>query len=564
MPNGKVYIVGAGPGHPELLTVKAARLLEAADVVVYDRLVQEEVLALARPSAERIYMGKPVGLHESRQDELNRLLVREAREGKTVIRLKGGDPYLFGRGGEEAEYLADHDIPFEVVPGVSSALAAPLSAGIALTHRDAASTVAIVTGHEATREHSRINWDALAGIDTLVFLMAVHSVERIARELISRGRDPRTPAAMIQMAFWHGEKVAAAPLDSIAGEAERAGINPPATLVIGEVVGLREKLVRAQRDLRRSADGNRAFEPAPAPDELLRMAAGGIGSQVLLFALVAGLFEQLGEWCTARDLARGLALNRAGLAEVLECLVSMGLVEGGPQGYRNLELATRYLLDSSPHSLRPAILGLAGHLAPTSIGRYVLDGRENGAPPEVYKLHKQACDCLARFAAPFVLDKVEWGACGRVLVVGWGGEAYRGLASSRWPAAALEVRNPFEPDSPADPAGAIVPGENGFAAVLLSGLLGCCEREQYRPAMERAAGVLNADGTLYLHDFFFCSGTPSPPEVVLSTFGRHVLRGGSRAWSLDRVRDELGSLGLRVLRADQMPGGPHLVAASRT
>ena len=146
---GKVYLVGAGPGHPELLTVKAAELLRKADVVVYDRLVQEEVLALSKPAAERIYMGKPVGKHGSRQEEIHALLLQKAREGKLVVRLKGGDPFLFGRGGEEAEYLADRGIPFEVIPGVSSALAAPLSAGISVTHREAASSVAIVTGHEA-------------------------------------------------------------------------------------------------------------------------------------------------------------------------------------------------------------------------------------------------------------------------------------------------------------------------------------------------------------------------------------------------------------------------------
>ena len=134
--SGKVYLVGAGPGHPELLTIKAANLIKAADVIVYDRLIQEDVLALAKPGAERIYMGKPVGRHDSRQDEINELLVHKAHEGKTVVRLKGGDPFLFGRGGEEAEYLAEHGISFDVIPGISSAFSAPLSAGIPVTHRD--------------------------------------------------------------------------------------------------------------------------------------------------------------------------------------------------------------------------------------------------------------------------------------------------------------------------------------------------------------------------------------------------------------------------------------------
>lgn len=235
--------MGAGPGHPDLLTVKAAGLLKTADVIVYDRLIQEPVLALANASAERIYMGKPVGRHESRQAEINELLVRKAREGKRVVRLKGGDPFLLGRGGEEAEYLAEHGVPFEVVPGISSALAAPLRAGIAVTHREVASSVVIVTGHEAGREQSHVDWGALSRMETLVFLMAVHNVGRIAERLIAHGRQAETPAAMIQMAFWPEERVVTATLGTIAEEVGRAGIQPPATLVVGEVVRMREKLL---------------------------------------------------------------------------------------------------------------------------------------------------------------------------------------------------------------------------------------------------------------------------------------------------------------------------------
>lgn len=245
MKPGKVYLVGAGPGDPELLTVKAAALLGSADVVIYDRLIQEQVLSLCKPSAERIYMGKPVGRHESRQDEIHALLLEKAREGKMVVRLKGGDPFLFGRGGEEVEYLAEHGVPFEVIPGVSSALAAPLAAGIAVTHRDAASSVGIVTGHEARAEPSRLHWNALTKLDSLVFLMCVRNVRNISRKLIEHGRSPETPAAMIQMAFWPDELVVTGTLASIADEVERAGIKPPATLVIGEVVRLRQKLERA-------------------------------------------------------------------------------------------------------------------------------------------------------------------------------------------------------------------------------------------------------------------------------------------------------------------------------
>jgi uroporphyrin-III C-methyltransferase len=559
---GKVYLVGAGPGHPELLTVKAAKLLEASDVIVYDRLIQQEILALAKPSAERIYMGKAVGVHASRQPEIHEMLLRKSQEGKTVVRLKGGDPFVFGRGGEEAEFLADHGIPFEVIPGVSSALAAPLGAGISLTHRDVASSIAIVTGHEADREESRINWSALAGIDTLVFLMAVHSVDRIARELIAHGRDPQTPAAMIQMAFWRGEKVIDATLDTIAAEIENAGISPPATLVVGEAVRLREKLKFSERDLCRVSDTTAQDEPGPGPDQLLRMATAGIGSQVLLFALATSLFDHLQDWQTAQELAQALGFNRHALAETLECLVSLCLVESGPQGYRNLELASQYLVTDSPRSLRPAMLAMAAHPAPlSSIGRYVLDGRENGASSEFLRLQKESCECLARYAAGFVLGKLDLSHAGRMLLVGWGGEAYRELTAQQWPGLGVEVRNPFAGQLAADPAGALPGNGCRYDAVLLSGLLACCGREQFAPTLECAGKLLAEGGTLILHDFFLPSEMPSPPEIVLPNLRRHVIGGGSRNWSLARLGAELNTLGLRVVSVEPLPGGTHLVTA---
>jgi uroporphyrin-III C-methyltransferase len=232
---GKVYLVGAGPGSAELLTLKAARLLEAAEVVVHDRLVHPDVLALAAPAAERIDMGKPVGRHESRQDEINAVLVRKAREGRDVVRLKGGDPFVFGRGGEEAEYLAEHGVAFEIVPGVSSSLAAPLAAGIPVTHRANASTVTIATGHQCDGREE-LDWGALARLDTLVFLMGVHNVGCIARKLIEHGRPATTPAAMIQSAYWPEQRVVRAVLGTIEATVKGAGIKPPATLVIGDVV----------------------------------------------------------------------------------------------------------------------------------------------------------------------------------------------------------------------------------------------------------------------------------------------------------------------------------------
>jgi uroporphyrin-III C-methyltransferase len=238
---GKVVLVGAGPGDPDLLTLRAVQRIGSADVLVYDRLIHQDVLALAKPSAEKIYMGKPQGPH-TRQDEIHVVLVEKALEGKSVVRLKGGDPFLFGRGGEEVEYLAEHGIPFEVIPGVSSCLSAPLSAGIAVTHRDASSSVVIVTGHNAEGNDDRVDWHAVAGIDTAVFLMGVHNIETIARKLIAAGRSPQTPAAMIQMAYWDAEHVVTGTLETIAAEVRRARIEPPATLVVGEVVRLRERL----------------------------------------------------------------------------------------------------------------------------------------------------------------------------------------------------------------------------------------------------------------------------------------------------------------------------------
>lgn len=248
---GKVYIVGAGPGHPDLLTLRAVRLIQAGDVIVYDRLIQEEVLALAKPTAERIFMGKFLGKHASRQEEIHELLVRKAKEGKVVIRLKGGDPFLFGRGGEEAEYLIEHGVEFEAVPGVSSCLSAPLSAGIPVTHRDIASSVAIVTGHNSTGNHDRVDWQALSKVDTLVVLMGVHNVAHITQALITAGRPGDTPAAVVQMAFWPGQQIVVGTLATITEDVRRARVEAPATLVIGEVVRLHGKLQQASPEMAR-------------------------------------------------------------------------------------------------------------------------------------------------------------------------------------------------------------------------------------------------------------------------------------------------------------------------
>jgi uroporphyrinogen III methyltransferase/synthase len=241
---GKVFLVGAGPGDPGLITLKGKRIVESADAIVYDYLASDELLRHCRPEAERIYVGKQGGAHSLSQGEINDLLVRKAREGLTVARLKGGDPFVFGRGGEEAETLESAGVPYEVVPGVSSAVAAPAYAGIPVTHRRYASSVAFVTGHEdADKDDSSIRWDHLArGVDTLVFLMGVKHLNDITGRLISCGRDPETPAALIRWGTTSRQRTLTAPLREIAAEARRTDMGPPAVLVVGEVVRLRGRL----------------------------------------------------------------------------------------------------------------------------------------------------------------------------------------------------------------------------------------------------------------------------------------------------------------------------------
>jgi len=244
---GFVSLVGAGPGDPELLTVKGLRRLQRADVVAYDRLANPVLLRECRVDAELIYVGKHGDnpLHLScPQERINALLVEKAREGKQVVRLKGGDPFIFGRGGEEALELRHAGVPFEVVPGVSSAVAAPAYAGIPVTHRHVSASVAIVAGHEdPAKGGSSHDWRALAtGADTLVFLMAVGRLEAITETLITHGRDAGTPAAMVRWGTTSEQRTVTGTLATIAQEVRRAGLGAPATLVVGEVVRLRDEL----------------------------------------------------------------------------------------------------------------------------------------------------------------------------------------------------------------------------------------------------------------------------------------------------------------------------------
>jgi len=241
---GKVFLVGSGPGDPGLLTLKAKECIEKADVVIYDYLANVVFLGYAKKDAERIYVGKEGGRHTLGQNEINRLIVEKATEGLRVVRLKGGDPFIFGRGGEEAQELVKAGIPFEVVPGVTSAIAVPAYAGIPLTHRDFTATVAFVTGHEdPTKETSNVAWDKIAtGIGTLVFLMGVGNLSKIAASLMDHGRSPDTPVAVIRAGTVPGQRTVTGWLGNIAEVAQKEKIKPPAIIVVGDVVSLRKDL----------------------------------------------------------------------------------------------------------------------------------------------------------------------------------------------------------------------------------------------------------------------------------------------------------------------------------
>ena len=237
-----IYLVGSGPGDPGLFTVKGARCMGEAEAVVYDRLAPEALLKYARPEAEKIYVGKKPGNPTMSQEEINDVLVDLGCAGKTVVRLKGGDPYIFGRGGEEALALIEAGLPFEVVPGVTSGVAAPAYAGIPVTHRHVSTSVAFVTGHEdPTKGRTDVDWEKLAnGADTLVLYMGVGRLAEISAGLISAGREPDTPVACVRWGTVPEQRTVTGALEDIADKVAKAGLKPPAIIVVGDVVALRE------------------------------------------------------------------------------------------------------------------------------------------------------------------------------------------------------------------------------------------------------------------------------------------------------------------------------------
>ena len=242
--NGTVYLVGAGPGDPGLLTRRAAALLRSADVVVFDALVSEEIMALLPASARRIHVGKRSGARSTPQTDINALLIKEAQRVATVVRLKGGDPFVFGRGGEEAQAMARAGVPFEVVPGITAGLAAAAYAGIPATQRGVASSVTLVTGHDADDgQAAAARWRALAQLGgTIVIYMATQSIADITAALIDGGMAPETPAAAIESATTPRQRTVMAALDTIAFEMQSEGVAAPAVVVIGAAVTLRREI----------------------------------------------------------------------------------------------------------------------------------------------------------------------------------------------------------------------------------------------------------------------------------------------------------------------------------
>jgi uroporphyrin-III C-methyltransferase len=238
--SGKVYLVGAGPGDPELITVKGARILGEVDTIVYDRLANPELLSMTSDDSEHIYVGKRPDKPSVSQEQINHILVSQAREGKTVARLKGGDPFVFGRGGEECEILKSKEIPYEVVPGISSSLAAPAYAGIPVTHRKEARSFTVVTGHTVKNSEVFTNWEHLVHTDTLVVLMGTRSLPQIAETLIKHGKDPQTPVGIVEKASYSSQKTTLGTLKTIVEKAEN--ISSPGTIVIGDLAAKSHEL----------------------------------------------------------------------------------------------------------------------------------------------------------------------------------------------------------------------------------------------------------------------------------------------------------------------------------
>ncbi len=241
--SGYVYIVGAGPGDPKLLTIRGLECIQLADVILYDRLVNKELLAHAKENTEFIYCGKEPGKHKLIQEEIHRILIEQANLGRKVVRLKGGDPFVFGRGAEEAAILREANIPFEIVPGITAGIAAPAYAGIPVTHRDYGASYAIVTGHgRAEKGEDFLNWSALAQIDTIAFYMSIGNIAHITKSLTEFGKSGTTPVAVIEWGTTEKQRTITGTLSTIAEDIQQHRISNPSMILVGDVVRVREQI----------------------------------------------------------------------------------------------------------------------------------------------------------------------------------------------------------------------------------------------------------------------------------------------------------------------------------
>ena len=241
---GKVFIVGAGPGDPKLITLKAVEAIKSSDVVLYDRLVSKKIVAMIPKHAEKLYVGRDVGDDYKHQDTTNVMMVKFAKKNKNVVRLKGGDPFIFGRGGEEAEFLKKHNVKYEIIPGITSGMGSAVYSGIPLTHRNYASSVVFVTGHEdAKKKEGAVDWKRLAkAVDTIVIMMGLSRLEIISKKLISGGLDKNTPVAVIQNGTTDEHKMIKGTLSNISKKVKEAKVKPPTIIIVGKVVKLSDKI----------------------------------------------------------------------------------------------------------------------------------------------------------------------------------------------------------------------------------------------------------------------------------------------------------------------------------
>jgi len=359
MKKGKVFLVGAGPGDPGLFTLRGSECLRQADVVVYDHLVNAAVVALAPKRARLVYAGKSCGRHALSQARINRLLVREALQGNTVVRLKGGDPILFGRGAEEGMELARHGISFEIVPGVTSAVAVPAAAGIPLTHRSFASTVTVVTGHESPDKSApAVEWKKLLDArSTVVVLMGVANIRAIARRL---GR-PETPAAVIREGTLPSQRVVTGTLATIAGIVEREGIRPPAILVAGRVVGLRDRLQKFMDKPFLPLSGKHILVTRPAPaGETFAGLLRAMGAKVALYPLIRILpasTRAVDAIVRRVSSCRWVVLSSANGADLFAAaLKRIDLARGALAGTKFAAIGPKTAERLKAHGLRPALV----------------------------------------------------------------------------------------------------------------------------------------------------------------------------------------------------------------